>query len=40
MASNLDPERKRDLLQSLASAEAFEALVAAESKTNARSNAL
>jgi precorrin-2 dehydrogenase/sirohydrochlorin ferrochelatase len=40
LASNLDPERKRDLLQSLASAEAFEALVAAESKTNARSNAL
>ena len=39
LASNLDPARKRDLLQSLASAEAFEALVA-ESRTNARSNAL
>jgi precorrin-2 dehydrogenase/sirohydrochlorin ferrochelatase len=34
LASSLNPERKRDLLQSLASAEAFEA----ESKTNARSN--
>ena len=33
LASNLPPERKRDLLQSLASAEAFEALIAAESKT-------
>ena len=40
LASNLDPARKRDLLQSLASAEAFEALAAAEFKTNARSNAL
>ena len=44
LASNLDPERKRDLLQSLASAEAFEALIAAESKiaeskTNGRSDA-
>ncbi len=37
LASNLDPARKRDLLQSLASAEAFEATLAAESETNARS---
>jgi precorrin-2 dehydrogenase/sirohydrochlorin ferrochelatase len=37
LASNLHPARKRDLLQSLASAEAFEATLAAESKTNARS---
>jgi len=45
LASSLNPERKRDLLQSLASAEAFEALIADESKTaghktNGRSNAL
>jgi precorrin-2 dehydrogenase/sirohydrochlorin ferrochelatase len=45
LASNLAPERKRDLLQSLASAEAFEALIAAESKTaesqtNGRSDAI
>lgn len=45
LASNLDPQRKRDLLQSLASAEAFEAVIAAESrtaesKTNGRSNAI
>src|SRR3984893_107807 len=40
LASNLEPERKRDLLQSLASAEAFEAVIAAESKTNGRSNAI
>ena len=40
LASSLNPERKRDLLQWLASAEAFEALIAAESKTNGRSNAI
>jgi precorrin-2 dehydrogenase/sirohydrochlorin ferrochelatase len=40
LASSLSPERKRDLLQSLASREAFEALVGAESKTNGRSNAI
>jgi precorrin-2 dehydrogenase/sirohydrochlorin ferrochelatase len=40
LASNLEPERKRDLLQSLASPEAFEALIAADSKTNVRSNAI
>ena len=40
LASNLDPARKRDLLQSLASAEAFEATIAAESKTNGRSDTL
>ena len=40
LASSLNPERKRDLLQSLASAEAFEARIAAESKTNGRSDAL
>jgi precorrin-2 dehydrogenase/sirohydrochlorin ferrochelatase len=40
LSSSLDPERKRDLLQSLASAEAFEAVIAAESKTNGRSNAI
>jgi siroheme synthase (precorrin-2 oxidase/ferrochelatase) len=34
LASNLDPERKRDLLQSLASLEAFEAALATESKTD------
>ena len=40
LASNLDPERKRDLLQSLASAEAFEALISEDSKTNGRSDAI
>jgi precorrin-2 dehydrogenase/sirohydrochlorin ferrochelatase len=40
LASNLDSARKRDLLHSLASAEAFEALIAAESKTNGRSDAI
>lgn len=40
LASSLNPERKRDLLQSLASAEAFDALIAAESKTNGRSDAI
>jgi precorrin-2 dehydrogenase/sirohydrochlorin ferrochelatase len=40
LESNLDPERKRFLLQSLASAEAFEATVAADSKTNGRSAAV
>lgn len=40
LASNLDPERKRFLLQSLASAEAFEATVAAEPTTNLRSAAV
>src|SRR6202042_2220449 len=34
LASSLDPERKRDLLQSLASIEAFEAALATESSTN------
>jgi precorrin-2 dehydrogenase/sirohydrochlorin ferrochelatase len=37
LASNLDPERKRFLLQSLASAEAFEAANAADSRANGRS---
>jgi precorrin-2 dehydrogenase/sirohydrochlorin ferrochelatase len=40
LASDLNPKRKRDLLQSLASTEAFEALIAAESKTNGRSSAI
>src|SRR5579863_1781395 len=40
LASNLDLERKHFLLQSLASAEAFDATVAAESKTNGRSAAV
>lgn len=40
LASNLDPERKRFLLQSLASDEAFEAAIAADSKTNGRSVAV
>jgi siroheme synthase-like protein len=40
LASHLDPERKRFLLQSLASAEAFEAAVASDSKTNGRSAAV
>jgi precorrin-2 dehydrogenase/sirohydrochlorin ferrochelatase len=38
LGSNLDPAHKRALLQSLASAEAFEATIAAESKTNKRSD--
>jgi precorrin-2 dehydrogenase / sirohydrochlorin ferrochelatase len=40
LASNLDSERKRELLQSLASVEAFEATIAADSKTNGRSAAV
>jgi siroheme synthase-like protein len=40
LASNLDPKRKRFLLQSLASTEAFEAAIAADSKTNLRSTAV
>jgi precorrin-2 dehydrogenase/sirohydrochlorin ferrochelatase len=36
LASNLNPERKRDLLQSLASVEAFEAALGADSNTNKR----
>ena len=36
LASDLDPERKRFLLQSLASAEAFEAAHVADSNTNKR----
>jgi precorrin-2 dehydrogenase / sirohydrochlorin ferrochelatase len=40
LASNLDPERKRSLLQSLASVEAFEAAIAADSKTKSRSAAV
>jgi precorrin-2 dehydrogenase/sirohydrochlorin ferrochelatase len=40
LASNLDPERKQFLLQSLASVEAFEAMLAADSKTNGRSAAV
>jgi precorrin-2 dehydrogenase/sirohydrochlorin ferrochelatase len=40
LASNLDPERKRFLLQSLASSEAFEASVEADAKTNGRSVAV
>jgi precorrin-2 dehydrogenase / sirohydrochlorin ferrochelatase len=40
LASNLDPERKRFLLQSLASVEAFEATIAADSKTKSRSAAV
>jgi precorrin-2 dehydrogenase/sirohydrochlorin ferrochelatase len=35
LASNLDPQRKRELLQSLASREAFEATLAEESQKNA-----
>ena len=34
LASSIDPERKRFLLQSLASVEAFEAAIVADSKTN------
>jgi precorrin-2 dehydrogenase/sirohydrochlorin ferrochelatase len=40
LASSLNPKRKRDLLQSLASAEAFEALISDNSKTNAGSDAI
>jgi precorrin-2 dehydrogenase/sirohydrochlorin ferrochelatase len=40
LASNLDPERKRFLLQSLASAEAFEATVEGDLKLNGRSFAV
>ena len=40
LASNLDPESKRSLLQSLASVEAFEARVVADSMTNGRSGAV
>jgi precorrin-2 dehydrogenase/sirohydrochlorin ferrochelatase len=40
LASDLDPERKRDLLQSLASVEAFEATLAANSKTKGRGAAV
>jgi len=40
LASNLEPERKRDLLQSLASVEAFEAALATESSTNKRGAAV
>jgi siroheme synthase-like protein len=40
LASDLDPERKRLLLQSLASVEAFEAAPTADSKTTERSVAL
>ena len=40
LASDLDPERKRFLLQSLASVEAFEAALTAESNTNTRGAAV
>ena len=40
LASNLDLTRKRDLLHSLASSEAFEATIAAESKRNRRSDVI
>jgi precorrin-2 dehydrogenase/sirohydrochlorin ferrochelatase len=40
LASTLEPERKRDLLQSLASIEAFEAALATESSTNKRGAAV
>jgi precorrin-2 dehydrogenase / sirohydrochlorin ferrochelatase len=40
LASNLDPERKRFLLQSLASGAAFEATLTADSKANERSVAV
>src|ERR1700731_2479978 len=39
LASNLDPDRKRDLLQSLASVEAFEATLDSELKAHERSAA-
>ncbi len=40
LASDLDPERKRFLLQSLASVEAFEAALTAESNTNTKGAAV
>jgi precorrin-2 dehydrogenase/sirohydrochlorin ferrochelatase len=40
LASDLDPERKRFLLQSLASVEAFEAAITTDSETNSRSAAV
>jgi siroheme synthase-like protein len=40
LASTLDPERKRFLLQSLASVEAFEAAIVADSKASGRSAAV
>lgn len=40
LASDLDPERKQFLLQSLASVDAFEAAVAADSKPNRKSAAV
>ncbi len=40
LASDLDPERKRFLLQSLASVEAFEAALTADSNTNTRGAAV
>jgi precorrin-2 dehydrogenase/sirohydrochlorin ferrochelatase len=40
LASNLDAERKRDLLQSLASVDAFEAALAADANTNTRGAAV
>ena len=40
LASHLDSERKRDLLQSLASIEAFEAALATDSSTNKRGAAV
>jgi precorrin-2 dehydrogenase/sirohydrochlorin ferrochelatase len=40
LASDLDPERKRFLLQSLASVEAFEAALAADANTNKRGAAV
>jgi precorrin-2 dehydrogenase/sirohydrochlorin ferrochelatase len=40
LASDLDPERKRFLLQSLASVEAFEAALTADSKTNTKGAAV
>ena len=39
-AERTDPERKRFLLQSLASVEAFEAALTADSKTNTRGAAV
>jgi precorrin-2 dehydrogenase/sirohydrochlorin ferrochelatase len=38
LASNLDPERKRQLVQSLANSAAFEAMIAADSDANGRSS--
>src|SRR5271154_3502058 len=40
LASNLDPERKRNLLQSLASVEAFKAALAADSSPNQKGAAV